>query len=220
MGSWFVPIDTRMNSATNKADQALITGGQNDPFLPQLLDAINGATEINITVAFIRHSGLEWNLRVDYPADSAKFLEIVTKFDILFADPQVIPMTHAWIDGYAKRRKVLLRVVSGEPEEKWLPATPTGIQVEALSALRASRSAGYRRGLVVLATGLGKTWLAAFDAQQFKAGRVLFVAHRKEILMQAEDTFTRIQPQASLGYYTGQAKDGEADLVFASIQTL
>jgi superfamily II DNA or RNA helicase/SOS-response transcriptional repressor LexA len=164
--------------------------------------------------------GLEWNLRVDYPADSAKFLEILGKFEALFSDSRVFPLTHVWIDSYAARRKVSLRVVSSELEEESLPATPTEIQAEALAALRATRVAGYQRGLVVLATGLGKTWLAAFDVQQIRAKRVLFVAHREEILMQAEMTFARIQPEASLGYYTGKAKEGEADFVFASVQTL
>lgn len=164
--------------------------------------------------------GLEWNLRVDYPADSSKFLEILEKFEALFIDPRVFPLTHGWIGDYAARRKVSLRVVSGEPDEKSLPATPTEIQAKALLALSATRTAGYRRGLVVLATGLGKTWLAAFDVRQVNAKRVLFVAHREEILLQAEDTFSRIQPEASLGYYTGKVKNAQGDLVFASIQTL
>ena len=54
--------------------------------------------------------GLEWNLRVDYPVDSAKFLEILGKFEMLFSDSRVFPLNHAWIDGYAARRKVSLRV--------------------------------------------------------------------------------------------------------------
>ena len=261
---------------THARDQALVTGGSDDPFLPQLLDAINDATEIDFAVAFVRHTGLdlifdaltdamargaiikvltsdyldvtdppalrrlmllvergadvrlfsnsgdpsfhiksyiflrrnsesvadgcacvgssnisnmaltrglEWNLRVDYPADSAKFLEIVAKFKLLFSDSQVVPLTHSWIDAYAARRKVPLHIVGAEPEEELLPAVPTAIQAEALEALRDSRMVGYHRGLVVLATGLGKTWLAAFDVQQIKATRVLFVAHREEILM-------------------------------------
>lgn len=164
--------------------------------------------------------GLEWNLRVDYPVESVKFLEILDKFEALFSDSRVFPLTHAWIDGYAARRKVSLQVVSDDPDEEPLPAMPTEIQEDALVALQVTRAAGYRRGLVVLATGLGKTWLAAFDVQRLKAKRVLFVAHREEILMQAEDTFARIQPDVSLGYFTGRAKEGEADFVFASVQTL
>jgi Type III restriction enzyme, res subunit len=50
--------------------------------------------------------------------------------------------------------------------------------------------------------------------------RVLFVAHREEILNQALGTFRRIRPEARLGHYTGDTKDPNAHVVFASIQTL
>ncbi len=97
---------------------------------------------------------------------------------------------------------------------------PHGIQVEALAALEATRSAGNRAGLVVLATGLGKTWLSAFDANRPEFARVLFVAHREEILTQARETYHKIRPNATLGLYTGTEKVADADIVFASIQTL
>lgn len=74
--------------------------------------------------------------------------------------------------------------------------------------------------MVVLATGLGKTWLAAFDCFSGDFGRVLFVAHREEILTQAMETFRRIRPQARLGMYTGLEKTPNANVLFASIQTL
>ena len=48
-----------MKLPTTQATQSLITGGKSDPFLPRLLDAINQATEIDITVAFILQSGLD-----------------------------------------------------------------------------------------------------------------------------------------------------------------
>ncbi len=56
--------------------------------------------------------------------------------------------------------------------------------------------------------------------QRVKERRVLFVAHREEILDQALATFRRIRPSASLGVYTGQTKEADADVLFASIQTL
>ncbi|NCA73220.1 MAG: DEAD/DEAH box helicase, partial [Sphingobacteriia bacterium] len=74
--------------------------------------------------------------------------------------------------------------------------------------------------LVVMATGLGKTFLAAFDSQALKARRVLFVAHREEILLQAEDSFQQVWPRARVGRYTGTRKDRDVDLLFASIQTI
>lgn len=97
---------------------------------------------------------------------------------------------------------------------------PHPIQVEALEALQATRVAGNSAGLVVLATGLGKTWLSAFDTNRHEYQRVLFVAHREEILTQARETFRRIRPDSRLGLYTGTEKIAEADVLFASIQTL
>src|SRR5512139_2209153 len=49
---------------------------------------------------------------------------------------------------------------------------------------------------------------------------VLFVAHREEILQQSWDTFRRIRPDARLGFYMGQQREADADVLFASIQTL
>lgn len=97
---------------------------------------------------------------------------------------------------------------------------PHEVQREALEALQATRANGNTAGLVVLATGLGKTWLSAFDSNQPQFRRILFVAHREEILSQARDTFQLIRPEAKLGFYTGTEKIPDAGVLFASIQTL
>ncbi len=111
------------------------------------------------------------------------------------------------------------RELAEAPPEPPLPAPiPHGIQLQALDALRNSRRQGYTAGLVVLATGLGKTWLSAFDSESFD--RILFVAHREEILTQAMATFRRLKPTARFGRYAGTEKDLQADVLFASIQTL
>jgi superfamily II DNA or RNA helicase len=97
---------------------------------------------------------------------------------------------------------------------------PHEVQREALEALQATRADGNTVGLVVLATGLGKTWLSAFDSDRPPFGRLLFVAHREEILHQARETYRLIRPRASLGFYNGTEKVPNADVLFASIQTL
>lgn len=163
--------------------------------------------------------GLEWNYRIDYPGDGG-FLEARRRFDELFAHPRAKPLTDAWIDAYEARRIPPPRaIVPGSQEQEPVPE-PTEVQREALAALMQTRGEGFRRGLVVLATGLGKTWLAAFDAKQFGARRVLFVAHREEILNQAADTFLRIRPKARVGFYMGQQRDSQVDVLCASVQTL
>ena len=67
--------------------------------------------------------------------------------------------------------------VTAEPDARGAP-TPTSVQVEALEALQELRASGGTKALVVLATGLGKTWLSAFDSCRPQFRRVLFVAHR------------------------------------------
>lgn len=164
-------------------------------------------------------NGLEWNYRIDYPGDNG-FLEARSRFEELFVHPRCIPLTDSWIAQYEARRIPLPMAVAPGSLEQEPPPVPTSVQTEALFALRETRDEGFRRGLVVLATGLGKTWLAAFDAAQLGARRVLFVAHREEILNQAAETFLRIRPTASVGFYAGKKRDVEVDILCASIQTL
>lgn len=95
---------------------------------------------------------------------------------------------------------------------------PTGAQVEALYELKNFRQENQDKGLIVAATGIGKTFLAAFDSKGFK--RILFVAHREEILTQAEYTFKRVRYELSTGHINGTRKDSDADIIFASVQTL
>ncbi len=170
--------------------------------------------------------GLEWNYRIDHATDptdpaTVRFRHIRDEFQFLFDHSAVRPLNHDWIEAYEQRRKVQrLPVAPGSDDPEELAPWPTQVQREALTALTASRAAGYCRGLVVMATGLGKTYLAAFDSERMQAKRVLFVAHREEILLQAEASFQRVRPRARVGRYTASRKDADVDLLFASIQTL
>jgi superfamily II DNA or RNA helicase len=163
--------------------------------------------------------GIEWNYRVEYPGDNG-FLDVRECFDELFENWRAVALSDEWIDAYEKRRQPAARGETFLPSDKEPPPEPTAIQREALQALGNSRANGHRRGLVVLATGLGKTWLAAFDAEQMGARRVLFVAHREEILSQAADTFARIRPHSRVGFYMGQVRETAVDVLCASVQTL
>jgi superfamily II DNA or RNA helicase/HKD family nuclease len=162
--------------------------------------------------------GVEWNL---HSAAAGDVRAVDTAFEALLADPRVVPLTDSWIDGYAARRRARpLPVFAAKTVEAELPKLapePHDVQIEALQALEATRRNGLQAGLVVLATGLGKTWLSAFDSRGFD--RVLFVAHREEILAQAMATYRQIRPEARFGRYSGMAKE-EGEIIFASIQTL
>jgi superfamily II DNA or RNA helicase/HKD family nuclease/diadenosine tetraphosphate (Ap4A) HIT family hydrolase len=170
--------------------------------------------------------GVEWNYRVASSRDPDGLKHVGIAFEALFVHPSTRVLDADWIDGYRKRRPdpMLQGAATSETDTVAEPPLsvpdPNAIQQEALRALEASRAAGNRAGLVVMATGLGKTWLAAFDIARSEFRRVLFVAHREEILNQALATFRRVRPHARLGLYTGTDRTPDADVLFASIQTL
>jgi len=168
--------------------------------------------------------GIEWDFKVVSSRDPAGFADVVEAFEKLFLNPRTRELSYEWIEQYRPRhRKVVADYLHDldVPMEPPPPAvTPHSIQKEALIKLEDTRRAGNKAGLVVLATGLGKTWLAAFDTNRPDFGRVLFVAHHEEILAQAMQTFRRIRPDARLGNYDRNSKDTRADVLFASIQTL
>lgn len=173
-------------------------------------------------------NGVEWNYRIIASTDAAGFASVTRAFDNLFVHARTVPLTTEWIIAYRKRRTVeRIAPVEVAPEEL-APPEAHAIQREALTALRQTRERGNCAGLVVLATGLGKTWLSAFDSVAFAretstdlaAQRLLFVAHRAEILDQALATYRRIRPGSVMGKFTGLEKDASATVLFASIQTL
>jgi len=102
-------------------------------------------------------------------------------------------------------------------------------QLDAWGAIWDARQTGADRGLIHLATGLGKTSVGVFDAMKFREefraqhGRdpkILFTVHQKDILDQAAERFSAFMPDASIGFYNGIKKDLSGDITFASLQSL
>lgn len=184
----------------------------------------------NISKAALTHAH-EWCLRHDFeqPINSSaakEFLYIRQQFALIFAHRQSQILTNELINRYSKKyseanqKQHFILVDDNYNNEILEPATPNSMQELALTALNNTRTAGFKRGLVVLATGMGKTWLSAFDVMQTKAKKVLFVAHREEILLQAEQTFIKLFKEAQTGFYNGNNKNTSGQYIFASIQTL
>jgi superfamily II DNA or RNA helicase/diadenosine tetraphosphate (Ap4A) HIT family hydrolase/SOS-response transcriptional repressor LexA len=161
-------------------------------------------------------AGVEWNLRTSH-RDQPTFAAIRARFHQLFERPAAETLTAALVAEYQERVPVR---PPPRPEFTAPIPEPLPIQLEVLASLRQTRTDGNTRGLVVMATGLGKTFLSAFDFGAHGGKRALFVAHREEILQQAADTWAAVHPDRSIGFLTGTSKQPDADLVFASVQTL
>jgi superfamily II DNA or RNA helicase len=100
---------------------------------------------------------------------------------------------------------------------------PHDVQKKALSALESTRKNNKKRGLVVLATGLGKTYLSIFDAKAMEAKNILFIVHVDHILKQAKNSFEKVMPERSkdMGFFTGKEKNFKGkNIVFSTIQTI
>lgn len=174
--------------------------------------------------------GVEWNLRTERATAPEAWTRLVGAFNELWASS--LPLTADWLVAYERRvRTAPVRAPAeevGREEDVALP-DPHEIQQEALRALQQSRAEGRARALVVMATGLGKTWLAAFDLARVlresgRFPRTLFVAHRVEILEQAAATFGRMARELGatpkITWYAGAQDDLNGELVFASVQKL
>jgi superfamily II DNA or RNA helicase len=99
---------------------------------------------------------------------------------------------------------------------------PNIIQSEVLSKLEYYRSIGWGKGLVVMPTGTGKTYLAAMDAMAFGGRRTLFVVHNIAILTQAKESFQNIWKNKKYGFLGAGVRENlhDSDILFASKDSL
>jgi len=173
-------------------------------------------------------SGIEWNLRLDRRLDPEGWGRVAEGFETWWQRGCLL--TPEWLADYRDRAALAPHVapeILADPSAR-LPE-PHRLQAEALRSLEASRRAGHGRALVVMATGLGKTLVAALDAVAMardlgRMPRILVLAHREELLVQASETFqlafweAGYKPRSS--WFAGPQGDLEGDLVFAMVQKL
>jgi len=188
--------------------------------------------------------GYEWNVEIDEESDGDLFLTAAKTFLEVFHHEQTIALNEVTAKLYkseyenfhVKTPQLVKKWTTLEEQDLMLPVPvdktdivkdppafygtiqPRFAQIEALEELNTVHESGYDSAMVVMATGLGKTYLAGFFAEKFP--RILFIAHLEEILYQAKESFEKIIQNRSLGIYNGRIKDSKASIVFASIQTL
>ena len=176
-------------------------------------------------------SGIEWNYRFSSVSDPKNYEKFYQVFEDLFEHHSII-IDNEELKRYSQnwhrpavakdleRYEYLHQNEENESEDTKvrLLYEPRGAQIEALCALEDTRAEGAKRALVQAATGVGKTYLAAFDSKSYE--RVLFVAHREEILKQAAASFRNVRNSEDYGFFTGEEKSTDKSVIFASVATL
>lgn len=169
-------------------------------------------TQTALTVNF------EWNLKINSLKDGKIATEILNNFYDVFNKIPALDMAslleyervYNLSKEYTKKKKQEIR--------EYKEITPNIMQKQALENLNNLRKYE-RKGLLISATGTGKTYLSAFDVRNANPKRVLFIAHRKTILQKAKETYENILRDKKIVIY-GEEDIDEADVVFAMIQTL
>lgn len=166
-------------------------------------------------------SGLEWNVRVSGARNRAVIEKISAVFDSYWEQSEFEAFD---------RRRFLDAVQSAGSARSVIQLTPVEIRLEPfqdrlLEQIELARQLGHHRNLLVSATGTGKTVMAAVDYARLRSAlpraRLLFVAHRAEILEQSRATFAHALRDASFGeLWVGGHRPNAFEHVFASIQSL
>ena len=170
--------------------------------------------------------GIEWNYRFSSLNDKKNFslfydtfVELFENHSIVIDNDELIRYSKNWHKPAVSKDLAKYDNLEEDDDTKVeILFQPRGAQIEALYALEDSRSEGVTKGLVQAATGVGKTYLAAFDSAKYK--RVLFVAHREEILKQAAISFKNVRHSDDYGFFYGKQKDTDKAVIFASVATL
>ncbi|WP_458113461.1 DUF3427 domain-containing protein [Arthrobacter sp. R1-13] len=172
--------------------------------------------------------GLEWNVRLS----SVGTPTLLQKFEVTF-DSYWEQRAFQSYDPERDGEKLDAALERNGGRRTAAPGAATGLEVqpylhqeEMLEDLEAERLKGYNRNLLVAATGTGKTVIAALDYKRLcgAAGRdlkLLFVAHRQEILKQAMRTYRDVMQDGAFGeLYVGEHKPEQGKHLFASVQSL
>ena len=172
-------------------------------------------------------SGLEWNVKVTRKDLPETIDKIAATFESYWNSNEFEYYSENQKERLARALKAEKYFDANNAEIYTLDISPYSYQQEILDKLEAERKVrGYTRNLVVAATGTGKTVISALDYKRFrrqnsnKPCRLLFVAHREEILKQSLSTFRAVLKDGNFGdMFVGSYRPESIDNLFISIQT-
>ena len=168
----------------------------------------------NIT-RFALLKNIEWNVSLTRNKEDEIINEALLEFDSLWNKTNLL--SEEIIKKYTTQIEYAIERWDMDYGYNQIKVIPNAMQKAALKEIRRYRDMGEKRALIIAATASGKTFLAAFDAYNFNAKRLLFIVHRDTILNDAKKTFEKIFGSTrTYGLFTGQEKNLDADFIFAT----
>ena len=164
----------------------------------------------------------EWSLKINSLANGALINNTLSQFQQMWQE--AMPLTDIWLKQYADKyhslQKLKRQFATAQENISTNDITPNKMQQEALKALAKLQQDNKHKALLISATGTGKTYLSAFAVKKAKPKRLLFLAHREQILKQACKTFAKIIPDIQYGILSANHKDFHKPYLFATINML
>lgn len=167
-------------------------------------------------------NGREWNIRISEKLEHNLYKNAFDEFENLWNSSETIDLDKELIEKYEnhfeKNKNSDFKNFWEEKEEKTIK--PNRIQEKILSNLNKMRQEGKDKAIVISATGTGKTYLSAFDVKNFSPTKMLFIAHREELLDNGMNTFRKIFPYKKMGKLSANEKSFDSHFLFATVQSL
>lgn len=164
----------------------------------------------------------EWSLKINSLANGALINNTLSQFQQMWQE--AIPLTDIWLkqytDKYHSLQKLKREFATAQENISTNDITPNKMQQEALTALAKLQQDNKHKALLISATGTGKTYLSAFAVKKANPKRLLFLAHREQILKQACKTFAKIIPDSQYGILSANHKDFHKPYLFSTINML
>lgn len=172
----------------------------------------------NITV-YALLKNVEWDVSVIEEGEGQTYAAAKTEFDHLWIG--TLPLNQDLINEYKARLYYSIERWDMDYNIANAEVKPNYMQRRALKELNRIRAMGAGKALVVASAGSGKTFLAAFDALNFGATKLLYIVHEGSILTKSFETFQRVfGSDRSYGIYNGEFKEPDADFVFSTNVTM
>lgn len=183
-------------------------------------DLIIGSSNLTQTALC---SNKEWNLKISATEESELIDQVEKEFHKEFEAAQIVTDKYLLEYGILWKEKMQFERTIKQKRKAIdkVVITPNLMQREALENINHLRAEGKGKALLVSATGTGKTFLSAFDVQQFKPKKFLFIVHRRTIAEEAMKTFQGLlSDDIKMGIYSGAQRELNADYIFCTVQTI